>query len=310
MRALNVRALILGLVVAFAPTVGSATDTTDAPVVEAPAKKLLKRGKKKKKNRLKRQHWPTKRPDGKPPHPPKLGNIPFPEGERLKYDIKMFDTLAGEAIFAVGARIEGRGRNTVPLAAFLRSSPFLSKFYRIDDTLKVTVNEANFLPMESSFRIRENGKKLDYITKFKQFSRLLLSTRTKAAKILKRNFTTVAPVYDALSGIYAMRRLELQTGQAFELYVWDGRRERLVQVKVVGDERIWTKLGWFDCTRIEMSSDITGGFIKKSALDIPATKGTVWLAKDAARTPVKVSTPTKLGTAEAVLVKRWVEPKT
>ncbi|MCA9547386.1 MAG: hypothetical protein KC613_23445, partial [Myxococcales bacterium] len=41
------------------------------------------------KERVTRQRWPTRRPDRKVAGPPKLGPVPFPEGERLMFDIEM-----------------------------------------------------------------------------------------------------------------------------------------------------------------------------------------------------------------------------
>lgn len=315
MRATTLRALVLGFAVSL-PIAALASGSQDAvaQAKKAPAKKKVwvsgvKRGKRHKgkiKGNIKRQRWPTKRPTSKT-QLPELGNIPFQPGERLKYDIKMFDTVGGEAIFAVGDRVNHKGKPAVQLAAFLRSSPFLSKFYPIDDTLNVVVDERTFLPLKSTFNIRENGKVIDYDTEFRHHRHLVLSKKKKNGRTLDRNFTTVTPIYDALSSVYAARRLDLKPGLEFDYYAWDGRRERLVTIKVVGDERVWTPLGWFDTTKVEISSVITGGFVKKSALSAPRKRGTAWFAKDPYRTPVKLSTPTKLGAAEAVITKRWIE---
>jgi hypothetical protein len=43
-----------------------------------------------------------------------------------------------------------------------------------------------------------------------------------------------------------------RSGLAFSYYVWDGRRERLISVKVVGTEKVWTEVGWFDTVKIEL----------------------------------------------------------
>lgn len=257
--------------------------------------------------RLKRQRWPVKRPEKAIPPTPKLGPVPFLEGERLQFDIKMLGAKGGECILAVGKRQRKGNQGVVEFAAFLRSSEFLAKFYPIEDTLRVTVDERSFLPLTSSFDIKENKNEILYLTDFQQDRKLVLSDRHRKGKRTGRNFTTEGPIYEALSSVYAARRLDLKPGLKFEYYIWDGRRERLVQVEAIKEERIWTPLGWFDTIKVDISSVITGGFVSPSDLETPRKRGSAWFALDAHRTPVKLTTPTKLGDAEAVLARRWVE---
>jgi hypothetical protein len=257
--------------------------------------------------RVKRQRWPENRPKQAILKAPKLGSVPFLEGERLQFDIKMLGAKAGECILAVGQRRREGKVGVVEFAAFLRSSEFLSKFYPINDTLKVMVDERTFLPITSTFEISENGSSIEYLTDFQQDRKLLLSDRYKNGRRVSRNHTAADSIYEALSSIYAARRLDLKAGLKFQYYVWDGRRERLVDIEVGKDERIWTPVGWFDTTKVEISTVITGGFVKKDELEGSRKKGYAWFAKDPNRTPVKLSTPTKLGDAEAVLVRRWIE---
>ena len=78
--------------------------------------------------------------------------------------------------------------------------------------------------------------------------------------------------------------------------------------KVIGEERVWTHGDWFDTFRIDIESTVQGGFIKKDTLAKPLQKGRLWLARDKYRTPVKMLSPTKLGLAEVVFVRRYQEP--
>ncbi len=101
--------------------------------------------------------------------------------------------------------------------------------------------------------------------------------------------------------------MDLEAGQSFQYYVWDGRRERLVTIEAKGIEKVWTPIGWYQARRVDVSSRVTGGFIKKKALDAEPKRGHAWFGLDPHRTPVKLVTPTKLGDAEALLVRRYVE---
>jgi len=255
----------------------------------------------------KRQRWPVRRPKQLQGTLPKIGPAPFVEGERMLFKIRMFGADAGEVILAVGQPTMHKGKRAIPLAGFMRSSDFLNKFYPVSNRMVVLADAETMLPIHTDFYVRENGKVIDYNTQFDHRTRFLKSTRVKKKKTLRRNFTTVGDIHEPLGSIYAVRRMDLKVGDIFERYIWDGRKERLTTLKVVGTEQVTTDAGVFDCLKITISTRISGGFIKRKNLDLPTRKGTIWIAQDRWRTPVKMIAPTKLGDAEAVLVRRYVE---
>ncbi|MCA9539459.1 MAG: DUF3108 domain-containing protein, partial [Myxococcales bacterium] len=286
----------------------------EAPAqVEAPAKATAKPAKATKKpakrpdGKAKRQSWPTRRPKQAKANPPKLIRRPFESGERLLYQVKMFNAVAGEAILAVGEPTMHAGRRAQPLAGWVRSSEFLNKFYPVENRYVALLDDETYLPLKTDFYIRENGESIDYHTTYDHRAKLVQSTREKGGKTLKRNFSAVTPLYEAIGSVFGVRRMDLKPGDAFDYYVWDGRKERWVDIKAVGIERVWTEMGWFDALKVEVETRITGGFIKKDMLDRPIRRGTIWISQDEQRLPVKLITPTKLGDAEAVLVRRYIE---
>lgn len=256
------------------------------------------------------KRWPVRRPPKSKIRPvPPLGNIPFPDGEVLEFSIKMFGAEAAKAKFEVERKGTYGDRPTVTFRALLTGSAFLNKIYPLNDTLTLRVDEGSFRPVKSDFHIEENGKVIDYHTDFFQKRFQVLSTQTRKGKDLVRSFRTSEVIYDALSSMYAARRIELKPGLAFDYFVWDGKRERLISVEVKGQERVWTPVGWFDAMKLQITTRITGGFIAANVLDRPAKTGFAWIGLDEARTPVKLTTPTKLGDAEAILVRRAVPAK-
>ncbi len=279
-----------------------------------PAQKATKKKTSKKKKRAKRtgprRNWPISRPKKElKPMPDFLEVAPYQPGERLKYEVRMFGATAGEAILAVGARREHNGRTLLPLVGFVRSSEFLDKFYPVNDKMVVVLDEATFLPLKVEFDIDENGKKLNYLTEFDHRKKLIRSTRKRGGKTLIREFLPAGPIHEVLGSVFGMRRMKLEPGQQFDYYAWTGLKERLISVRVVGNDRIWTAMGWYDALKIEVTTQLTGGFFHDGKLpDQRRLVGTVWLGTDPARTPLKVVTPTRIGNAEAVLVNRYVEP--
>lgn len=271
--------------------------------------KRIRMGELKRRNRQERR-WPVRRPPKSKIRPiPALGNIPFPDGEILEFSIKMFGAEAAKAKFEVERKGSYGERPTVTFRAALTGSAFLNKIYPLKDTLELRVDEGSFRPVKSDFHIEENGKVIDYHTDFFQKRFQVVSTQTRKGKKRERSFRSQGVIYDALSSMYAARRIDLTPGMAFDYFVWDGKRERLISVEVKNKERVWTPVGWFDAMKLKITTRITGGFISKKVLDRPAKTGHAWIALDEARTPVKLTTPTKLGDAEAILVRRVVPSK-
>lgn len=259
-----------------------------------------------------KRRFPQNRPSRDLLQPPVLGKIPFAPGEQLTFKVNMLGAHAGTVTLRVGKRGTLKGRQVLELSGFIQSSPFLENFYPIRDSLRVLVDERSFLPVRSEFYLDERQKKIEYISDFNLETGEV--TWEKKREIQGKERTTRL-VYDGpqslhqtLSSLYALRRLPLKKDLKFEQYIWDGQRERLITVLVAGEEQVLTGIGRVDAYRLEISGVLTGGIISRDSLKRPPVKATAWIAKDAARTPIKAITPTKLGNAEALLSARAVLP--
>jgi len=301
--------LCLALLISLSGSALATEKPTASPKGESAAvKKVSKsKAKRKAKGKFKRQKWPVRRGKPGPSVLPKMGPPTYQPGERLLYDVKMLGAHAGQAILAVGEPTQYEGRDVQPVVGFVRSGEFLNKFYPVENRMVVLLDGESARPLKSDFYINENGKKLNYHTTYNEGKRLVRSVRRKSGRDLRRNFTPATAIYEPLGSVYAARRMNLEAGTTFSYYLWDGRKERHVTITVKDVERVWTQMGWVEATRIELETRISGGFIKKTSLDAPPKRGTVWLGTDEFRTPVKMISPTKLGNAEAVLVRRYHE---
>jgi hypothetical protein len=263
--------------------------------------------------RRKKRRYPTNRPKRALKIAPELGKIPFPLGEQLTFKVNMLKAHAGTVVFQVGKRGTFRDQSVVELNAFIRSSPFLENFYPIRDALHVLVEERRFLPLKSDFYLKEKNRDVEYSSEFLPESAQIKWEKSRVVKGKKRRssvtYKTPGVIYNVLSSLYALRRLPLAIGLSFEQYIWDGQRERLIHAEVVGEESIFTDVGRFDAFKIKVTGHITGGIVSKRTLKQPPQEGTVWIGKDAHRTPLKAITPTKLGEASAVLSGRVVNPE-
>ncbi len=289
-----------------APAPADHEEDADADVVvDSKSKAKAKKSNTKKKA----TDWPKKRP-ATIRKAPALGTIPFAVGEHLVFKINLLNAHAGTVTLRVGAVGTYQGQRVVEFGGFIQSSTFTDNFYPIKDSLIVLVDEKTFLPIKSDFHLEEKNTVIDFHSSFNQKTGIVhwkKKTYKNGLKERNEEFAGASPLYESLSSLYAIRRLKITQGLSFEQYVWDGRRERLVDVKVIGDEKVLTDLGWIDATKVQISSKITGGFINKGALNQGPISGTAWFAKDEAQTPVKLISPTKLGVAEVILTKKYVE---
>ena len=281
------------------------TTKTQPKVKRKRIKRSLRGFKKGLKKRKRLRKFPTNRPKRALKEPPTLGQIPFPLGETLTFKVNMLNAHSGTVTLKVGRRGKLKGKSVLELSGFVQSSPVLENFYPIRDSLRVFVDERTFQPVKSEFFLNEKGRKVEYISEFNQDNGRLDWTKTrelkKRKKTSKLSYMAPHPMHETLSSLYALRRLNLEVGMSFEQYIWDGQRERLIEVKVLGEERVLTGIGWVEAYKISIQGAITGGIISKRSLKRPPVKGFAWIAKDAYRTPIKAITPTKLGQAEAVL---------
>lgn len=276
-----------------------------APTMKA--KPSPKKRPKIRRKRKKKPSFPTKRPKGVDLILPAFNPRPFQTGERLHFNVMMFGQHAGETILAVGEEETKNGKRTLPLGGFLRGSPFLNKFYPIENSLHVWLDPKSFKPLFSDFVVDENKKRMKYITRYDQRRRKVSSLRYKGKKRLRRHHKPISDVYEPLGCIYAIRSMQLEVGDAFSYYLFDGRKERIVHVKVLSEEDVTVPAGMFRAKKISISTKITGGFVSKRMFDLPDRNGTIWIANDQWSTPLKLIAETKLGPAEAVLTKRYSE---
>lgn len=273
----------------------------------------IRRAKRGERKKRRRRRFPKNRPNRDLKAPPSLGKIPFRLGEELTFKVNMINAHSGTVVLKVGRRGTYQGVPSLELSGFIRSSPFLENFYPIRDSLRTVVDERTFAPLKGEFYLDEKGKKVEYLSEFNEGLKQIkwAKKRQVKGKERKSNLIYDAPpsIYNVLSSLYALRRLPLKVGLTFEQYIWDGQRERLISVEVVGLEEVLTEVGRFEAFKIKVKGTLTGGIISRRALKRSPKEGTVWIANDVFRTPLRAITPTKLGQAEAVLSARAVKPE-
>jgi hypothetical protein len=100
---------------------------------------------------------------------------------------------------------------------------------------------------------------------------------------------------DVLAAMYYTRTLPLEVGASIRMPTHDNKKSYPIVIEVLGEEKVETPLGKFDCWVVEPKLETPGLFNRTGSLK-------VWLTKDAERTPVLMQSEVKVGAISAVLI--------
>ncbi|MFO0753698.1 MAG: DUF3108 domain-containing protein [Thermodesulfovibrionales bacterium] len=227
---------------------------------------------------------PVAPPDaGKPGSPVELLKA---AREELSFDIYWLN------IFVGSAELEAvREKNTVRITSKVRSSPFLSGFYKVEDFAESTVVDG----IPAHFRIRQNEGRYrsDKETVFDAANKKI--TFTNYLKGTQDEHAAEGLLWDVVSGFYYLRTLLLETGSAVHIDIFDSNKFYKAEVLVVGREKLsLSESRQVDTVKVKPLLKSDGLF--KSKGDI-----VVWLTDDEKRIPVMVETKVAIGKVTAKL---------
>jgi len=240
------------------------------------------------------------------------------EGEELFYSVEVSGAEAARASLRAGKRKKARGISYVPISANAITHGFFAKSYPVEDRANTFINPKNLLPIKSDKDIREDGKVRSYKVRFGEAKHTAAVERFMKGK--KRNYTRPIPAntFDALSWIYDLRSRPLKNGDKFTYFVFDGWKLSKLHVSVVGREKAWTPLKYYDSIKVDVDREIMNVRWKNprkkhEGARVSARKkryyfATIHLSDDAERVPVRLFITSKLGDSDFKLIK-YIAPK-
>lgn len=163
------------------------------------------------------------------PHPP------FQVGERMVFAIKAFGVTAGHATLEIKEIMDLDGHEVYHIVVTAQTTPFFSRFYRINDKLETYLDTKEFYPYKYEAHLEEGKYRKDEVIIYDQ-EKHIAYRKGKEIKIPPR-------VQDSVSVYYYLRTLNLKTGEVFKVPINCGRHNYLLTLKVKGEERIHTKDG-------------------------------------------------------------------
>ena len=213
------------------------------------------------------------------------GDVPLLiDGESLEFSIRYGSMPAGYARLEVESR-EGPGGELYRITSVARSNDVLSLFFEVDDRVVAEVDAVTYQTRRFEKDLREGP-----------FEKHMVFTCDPEGVVRsgEKRLSPMPGTRDVLSALYYVRGLDLRVGQELAIDTFDNGKIYRACVKVIGEERVSTPAGDFDCLVIE--PEIEEGIFGK------AGRLVVWVTDDALKMPVLVKSKVSVGSFVAELV--------
>ena len=219
----------------------------------------------------------------------------FHAGEQLTYEISWMNITAGTAVMAVrDAGMDGE-RPVAKLVTTAQSSPFVTKFFPVDNRVESIVDPATLLPEHLNFRRREGKKKEDFEYTFHQKEGRVTVVKGGTTETLEMPPGT----QDVISCLYYARStLSFQPGSSLTMNVYHDKKNRKLDVQVEEIETVSGSWGEVETVRVLVIMPFQGLFLNQGNIR-------VWFTNDDRRIPVRMKAKVIIGSIVADLVSGW-----
>ncbi|GAB4323661.1 MAG: DUF3108 domain-containing protein [Candidatus Zixiibacteriota bacterium] len=213
-------------------------------------------------------------------------NYAFGVAETLWYDVGWQSIVAGKGMMYVNEPIDTNGHLCYPIYSTVKSTPFFSAFFRVDDSAVTFMDVRQMYPVRFEKYLREGKYESDRIADFD----------SKRGLAYTPDDTLVVPRYiqDALSLLYYVRALDLEPGTDIQVENYSGKEVYTLTVRILRRERIKVKAGTFSTLVVEPLLQAAGLFKHEGRL-------TVWLTDDRLHLPVLMKSKVLVGSIVAEL---------
>ncbi len=224
-------------------------------------------------------------------HAEDLPALPFRAGEKLNYQVRwsFFPTAATVEMIAVGHRTFDH-RTAWHFQAVARTLTPVRTIYELDDQFDSYSEAATLRGLQFEMHLREQGKEQRRIV---QLLRGEEAPRSDGLAVRVPEETR-----DALGLIYYLRTVNWPQRPELRLPVYDGRT--LYEIRAKREEanaHVEVPAGWFPAERISLR-------VFRDSQPVPRTAFQLWLAHDAARTPVLIEAELPFGSLRVELQPR------
>lgn len=231
------------------------------------------------------------------PLPEMLAARPWPDAERLHYDVDVMGAFAGKLVL-VAQPATGPDATEVEVRAMAASNTFFSKVRNIRGRAASQLDARTFLPRAYSEETREGPNERSAQVRFERSGRgkAMSLEYTRNGRNGKKRFSHDHDAFDPLSAFYALRGMKLAEGQTICFDAYGIRHHWRVSGKVRAKEVVKVPAGAFAAYHIEG---------RAYRVDDPARSREihVWISADEQRLPLAAMGVMDLGLVRAQLTR-------
>jgi hypothetical protein len=203
-------------------------------------------------------------------------------GERFTYKAEWLGLDVGSATLSVKEITKKNGRKVYHILAIVRSTPVISKIYKVEDDISTYLDVEELYPVRYEKRQREGGYRSDEYTDFDHkkgkavyFSRL---------NHTKKEYNIPKKVQDPLSCLYYLRLQDAGLGRSIFANVIADEKNYLLEAEVLKKGIIKIKgVGEWEAFMVEPLPWFQGRIKRKA-------KATIWFSADEKRIPLLMVT--------------------
>lgn len=209
----------------------------------------------------------------------------FATGETIDYNLTWLKMPGGSARMTVEPMAGDATKLRLTFVA--QTNPSFSRFFNLRDEIESIVERVSFTTLHYRKLLHEGKRNKDETT-------VIDPGKHEAVRRGDEYATVPTPVFDPLSIMLQLRRVDLVPGQTHRYPVFaDGKLYNLEAV-VTGRQVLRTEAGTFETVVVEPRMEAGGIFQQKG-------KMTIWYTDDSRHIPVRIVTDIKIGSITATL---------
>jgi len=207
-------------------------------------------------------------------------------GEKLVYDVNWMGFVVGTGTLEVLEKTQVEGREVYPIVALAETNDFLSKIYRIHDTVRTYLDAENLYPVVFEKKVEEGNYRADERIRFDWKEKKGYYESFKNGS--KKEFEIPGPIHDILSAFFWFRRQSPVPGRAMHTEVSSDEQTWSLEVDVLRYERKEFHKQAVPSVLIEPKTRLKG---------ILYNRGRAWIyfSLDQNRTPIQIIFKTPFG---------------
>ena len=207
----------------------------------------------------------------------------FAKGETLDYNLSWSRIGAGSARMTISPAADNRFRIT----SIGKSSRFFNRIFKVRDELESIVTRDTFSTVQYRKVLDERGKHKDELTS--------VNAETGVATRKGKNISVPDPVFDPLSLMYYIRRLDMSPGRVHEFTVLADGKVYTLQAKILSRQTMPTPAGTFKTVLVEPK------MLRGDSERANENRLLIWYSDDERRLPVRIWSDVNVGSITATL---------